>query len=88
MSMLIQEITKKETKVKIIEQEDILIMLEHGKILTAALITEENLITLKEKLQQVVREVEDFYEEELDSFKGNVAVFSKVGKFIQKIFES
>ncbi|MFX0133201.1 MAG: hypothetical protein ACFFDN_06110 [Candidatus Hodarchaeota archaeon] len=88
ISALIQELTKDKTKVKIVEQEEMTILLEHGKYLSAALITEENLITLRNKLVKLIEEVEEFYQEELESYSGNIGIFSKVGKFIQKIFEN
>lgn len=31
--------------------------------------------------------LQEFYQEEFEKFKGNVTLFSKVGKFIQKYFE-
>ncbi|MDD1778963.1 MAG: tetratricopeptide repeat protein, partial [Candidatus Helarchaeota archaeon] len=37
ISMIIQEVTKKETKLKILEQEDVTILLEYGKYLNGAL---------------------------------------------------
>ncbi|MFX0133064.1 MAG: hypothetical protein ACFFDN_05400 [Candidatus Hodarchaeota archaeon] len=86
ISMLIQEVTKNKTKVKIVEQEEMTILLEHGKYLSVALITEENLMTLRNKLEKLVKEVEEFYEEDLENYSGNISIFSKVGKFIQKIF--
>jgi len=88
INMLIQEITKNETKVKIIEQEDMTILLEHGKYITAALISEDNLMTLKSKLKDLVTEVEDFYQEELENFGGVINPFKKAGKFTEKIFEN
>ncbi|MFX0138087.1 MAG: hypothetical protein ACFFDN_30875, partial [Candidatus Hodarchaeota archaeon] len=88
ISSLIQEITKNKTKIKIVEQEEMTILLEYGKYLNIALITEENLITLRNKLTKLVQEVEDFYQEELESYSGNLTLFSKAGKFIQKIFEN
>ncbi|MFX1453035.1 MAG: hypothetical protein ACFFCM_19530, partial [Promethearchaeota archaeon] len=87
ISRLIQEMTKKETKIKMVEQEDMTIMLEHGKYVSIALITEENLITLRKKLEQLIQGIEDFFQEELESFSGDLTPFSKVGKFIQRIFE-
>ncbi|MFX1450932.1 MAG: tetratricopeptide repeat protein [Promethearchaeota archaeon] len=87
ISMLIQELTLNRTKVKIVEQEEMTILLEHGEYMSVALITEEKLITLQNKLKQLVEEVEDFFQEELESFSGNLNVFSKIGKFINKIFE-
>ncbi|MFX1451537.1 MAG: hypothetical protein ACFFCM_11880 [Promethearchaeota archaeon] len=88
ISALIQEVTKSETKIKRVEQEEITILLEHGKYLTAALITEEDLITLQNKLVKLIQDVENFYQEELENFSGNLSVFSKIEKFIQKTFEN
>ncbi|MFX0140814.1 MAG: tetratricopeptide repeat protein, partial [Candidatus Hodarchaeota archaeon] len=88
ISGLIQEITKNKTKIKIVEQEEMTILLEYGKYLNIALITEENLITLRNKLIKLVQEVEDFFQEELESYSGNLTPFLKAGKFIQKIFEN
>ncbi len=86
ISMLIQELTKSNTKVKIVEQEEVTILLEHGTYLSAALIADENLITLRNKLTQLIEEVEEFYKEELEEFHGELGIFSKIGKFIPKIF--
>ncbi|MFX0138502.1 MAG: tetratricopeptide repeat protein, partial [Candidatus Hodarchaeota archaeon] len=87
ISALIQEVTKSETKIKKVEQEEMTILLEHGKFLTAALITEENLVTLQNKLVKLIQDVEDFFQEELESFSGNLSLFSKIEKFIIKTFE-
>jgi tetratricopeptide (TPR) repeat protein len=86
ISMLIQELTSRGSNVKIVEQEDMTIMLEHGKYCSGALITEDNLMILQRKLKQLIQEIEEFYQEELENFKGNISSFSKVGKFIQKYF--
>ncbi|MFX1449374.1 MAG: tetratricopeptide repeat protein [Promethearchaeota archaeon] len=84
---LIQEVTQTETKIQIIEKEDMTVLLEHGKYVSAALVTEENLFTLRNKMKQVVQEIEDFFKEELEYFQGNITPFRKIRKFIQKIFE-
>ncbi|MFX0135983.1 MAG: carbon-nitrogen hydrolase family protein, partial [Candidatus Hodarchaeota archaeon] len=84
---LIQEVTKTETKVKIIEKEDMTILLEHVKYVSVALVTEENLATLRNKMKQAVREIEDFFQEELKHFNGNITPFQKIRKFMQNIFE-
>ncbi|MFX0133931.1 MAG: hypothetical protein ACFFDN_09820 [Candidatus Hodarchaeota archaeon] len=88
ISALIQEVTKSKTKIKIVEQEETNILFEHGKYISIALITEENLITLRKKLEQLMQDVENFYQEELEDYSGNLSVFSKIGKFVQKIFEN
>jgi len=83
---LIKEVTESDTKLKIIEQEEMTILLEHGKYISSALITEENLVTLRSKLSNLIDELEDFYDEELKNFSGNLSVFSKIDKFIKRIF--
>ncbi len=88
ISMIIQEITKKETKLKILEQEDATILLEYGKYLEGAIIVDENLMTIRKKLKELIDEVEGFYEEELEKFKGDVRPFTKINKFVEKIFET
>ncbi|NVM03863.1 MAG: hypothetical protein HWN67_16145 [Candidatus Helarchaeota archaeon] len=87
ISMLIQEVTKDKTKIKIVEQEEMTILLEHGKYLSVALITEENLMTLRNKLAKLIQEVENFYQEELEAYSGDISVFPKISRFIQMIFE-
>ncbi|NVM00691.1 MAG: hypothetical protein HWN67_00025 [Candidatus Helarchaeota archaeon] len=88
ISAIIQEVTKDKTNIKKIEQEEMTLLLEHGKYLSVALLTEENLVTLQKKLGTLIQDVEDFYQEELETYSGNLTVFSKIGKFVQKIFES
>ncbi|NVM05254.1 MAG: hypothetical protein HWN67_23245, partial [Candidatus Helarchaeota archaeon] len=87
ISGLIQELTQSKTKVKIVEQEEMTLLLEHGKYMTTALVAEENLVILRNKLVQLVEDVEDLFQEEFETFYGNLNVFSKVGKLIRKIFE-
>ncbi len=84
---LIKEVTKSETKIKIIEQEELSIILEHGNYVSAALIAEENLKTLRNKLKDLINDVEDFFSEELENFQGDIRPFSKIDKFVQKIFK-
>ncbi|MFX1450597.1 MAG: hypothetical protein ACFFCM_07135, partial [Promethearchaeota archaeon] len=87
IASLIQELTRSKSKVKIVEQEEMTILLEYGKYISAALITEENLITLRNKLVELIDDVEEFFQEELENFSGDIEPFSKIGKFVQRIFE-
>ncbi|MFX1449974.1 MAG: hypothetical protein ACFFCM_03960 [Promethearchaeota archaeon] len=88
ISSLIQELTQSKTKVKIVEQEEMTLLLEHGQYVIAALVAEENLVTLRNKLAQLVEDVEDLFEDEFKNFYGNLNVFAKVGKIVRKIFEN
>ncbi len=87
VAAMMQEVTQKETNVKIIEQEDAVVLLEYGKYVNAALVAKENLITIRNKLKELIQQVEEFFEEELTNFKGNLAPFTKISKFITKIFQ-
>ena len=84
---MIQELTQTQTKIKIIEQEDMSILLEHGKYVSAALISEDNLITLRTKLIESIRKIEDFYENIFEHYEGNISVFSEIGDIVQDIFD-
>ncbi|NHI94776.1 MAG: hypothetical protein EAX96_19955 [Candidatus Lokiarchaeota archaeon] len=86
LSYIIQEITKKETKIKIIEQENITILLEHGKYITAALVTEENFHALRKKLKILIDKVEAKYQNNLKEFDGNTVPFENLILLTEKLF--
>ena len=86
LSMLIQEITKEKSKVKIIEQEDMTILLEHGKHVTGALITEQNFTSLRRKLKTLIGEVEELHKKDLEKFSGRTHLFSELGAVTEKHF--
>jgi len=73
MGNYLKKISKGNRKLK---QEDVTILLEYGKYLNGALIVEENLMTLRKKLKELIDVVEDFYQKELETFGGNVDAFS------------
>lgn len=83
---LINEITRNKTKIKIVEQEEITILFEYGKYICGALITEENTPISRQKLAKLIQEVEEIYQEELEEYDGNIGIFSKIGRVVQKIF--
>ena len=88
VSALIQEVTQTETKIKIVKQEDMSIILEYGKYISAALISEANLSMLRKKMVNAVQVVEEYYQSEFEKYSGKISVFSKIGEFVQKIFEA
>ncbi|NVM04024.1 MAG: hypothetical protein HWN67_16960 [Candidatus Helarchaeota archaeon] len=87
ITAFLQELTLDKTKVRIVEQEEATILFEHGKYVSVALITDENLITLQNKLKELIQIVEEFFEDEFKTYSGDMEVFSKIDKFVQKIFE-
>ncbi|MHC1590770.1 MAG: hypothetical protein ACXQS8_01675 [Candidatus Helarchaeales archaeon] len=86
LGMLIKEITKKETQVKIIEQEGMTILLEHGNYISGALISEENRISLRKKLRELIEKTEQVYKDQLAEFSGNISQFEDLRNLITKIF--
>jgi len=86
IASLIQELTQTQTRVKVIEQENMSILLEHGKFVSAALISEENLVTLRTKLIQSVRNIEDVYRTELENYQGKISGFNKIRDIVNSIF--
>jgi len=86
LSILIQEITKKETNLRIIEQEGITIILEHGKFLTGAMIVEENLNMIRKKLRKFIDKVEVNFHQKLADSPNIISEFSEIEKITLKIF--
>ena len=84
---IIQDLLKKEPKTKIIEEENTTILLEHGKYLTGAILCEQNLMTLNNKLKQYIQEVENYYKDELKNRVGELIILPKIQQYTQKIFE-
>ena len=86
LTCIIQEITRKESKIKIIEQENMTIILEHGEYVTGALLTEENLFSLRRKLMFLIEKVEDIYQKHLKNFDGNTVPFENIIELTEKFF--
>ena len=85
-SSLIQELTKEKSDIKIVEQENMTILLEHGNYLTGALFTEENFKTLRKKLNILISNVEDKYKLALKKNDGITSQYSGISKITEKLF--
>ncbi|MHA1798831.1 MAG: hypothetical protein ACTSVY_10345 [Candidatus Helarchaeota archaeon] len=83
---LIQEITQTETNIKIVEQEGMTILLEHGKCVSGAILTEQNFPSLRIKLKELIAGVENQYQDTLSKFDGDTACFSSIDTYFEKIF--
>ncbi len=86
ISALIQEVTKTETELDILIQKGRFILLEHGKYVSVALVTEKNHIFLRDNLRKIVKEVEEHFSTELEDFHGNITPFKKIKSFVDEIF--
>lgn len=85
--ILVQEITETDKKLKIVDVEDVKIMLEHGKRnVVGILLTEENLKILRNKLRDFVDAFELEFERELTRFTGSVDEFQRTKELVERIF--
>ena len=66
---VIQEVTKKDSNLKVIQQENAVILLEYGKKFTFALLANEDLLVLRNKLEFFAKEFETFFEALLPNYK-------------------
>ncbi|MFX0136345.1 MAG: hypothetical protein ACFFDN_22075 [Candidatus Hodarchaeota archaeon] len=85
---ILQEITKSERRLKLIDQDDIKIILEYGTYITGALITEENFKNLRKKVQSVVKLFELQYGDQLKQFIGVVDEFEGIQNLVEDIFST
>lgn len=86
VSSIIQAITKNKTKLKIIEQEDAVILLEYGDKIISALQTEEDTPVVRNKLEIFTAEFEELYKEELQHWGGEIHIFSAATALVKRIF--
>ena len=84
---LIQLFTHSQSRIKIVEQEEMTIFFEHGEIVSAALISEKNLDLYRNQLKKLIQAVEDDFREELEFFKGNITEFQKIEGYVEQFFE-
>ncbi|NVM55296.1 MAG: hypothetical protein HWN66_16435 [Candidatus Helarchaeota archaeon] len=83
---LLQEITKSKRKLKLMDQEDIKIILEYGTYVMGALVTQENFGILRKKLQKLVRLFELKYKDHLKQFSGLVNEYESSQELIEYVF--
>lgn len=86
ISAIIQEITKSETRLKTIQQEQAILLLEYGENVTVALQTEENLSVLRNKLKIFTAEFETFFEDVFPIWIGDTNAFLPGKVLVDRIF--
>lgn len=86
ISSMIQELTENKSRLKAIRQEQGTVLLEYGEFITYVLICTKELTVLHNKLQQLKDEFEDFFEDIIPDWNGDVSMFIPTRKIIEKIF--
>jgi hypothetical protein len=85
ISSLIQEISQ-ASRVKVIQQENYCIMLEQGQQIIVAVMTLEDLKTIRHKMQDFIEEFELFFGELIADWIGDTRVFSPAKQIANKHF--
>jgi len=83
---MIQKFIKSEKKLRIVDYEDVKLLMASGRFIAAILITEENYPILRKKLDAFVQEFELHFENELSAFSGSVRPFQTAKALIENIF--
>ncbi len=85
---IVREMTGSVKRMKIIRQEKKNIYLEYGDHVTVAIIAEEELKILFEKISRFTREFETLFADVLESWDGNTEIFKLADSLVKKIFIS
>ncbi|HUY01586.1 MAG TPA: MFS transporter [Candidatus Deferrimicrobium sp.] len=84
---IIQELTESKTRLKIIKQEDMNILLQYGTNITVCLLATEDLSILRKKMKIFTQEFEEFFRTVIPNWNGNIDYFSPADILIERIFE-
>jgi len=87
ITVLLRELTQSQRKVKIIDLEDLNIIMEYGDYVAGALITEENYKILRKKLHQIIKVFENQYKTDLVNFVGSTNEFQGANWIIDQVFQ-
>ncbi|MFX1450026.1 MAG: hypothetical protein ACFFCM_04225 [Promethearchaeota archaeon] len=88
ISSIIQEMTKSNTKLRVIKQEQANIILEHGESIVIALISKEDLQILRKKLNSLINKFESLFREQIQDWTGDVSIFRPTKALIEETFET
>ena len=86
IAAIIKKITKSKRRLRLLDHEDVKIILEYGSYITAALLTEENFGILRRKLKTLVQEFEMQFKDALVDFTGSLTEFENANRLIEQIF--
>lgn len=85
-SSMIQKFIKTSKKLRIIDHEDVKIMMEHGEKVVGILVTEIDYRILRKKLLMAVQTFEKKFQTDLIEFSGTLKKFKTAKGFIDEIF--
>ncbi|MFX0100863.1 MAG: MFS transporter [Candidatus Hodarchaeota archaeon] len=83
----IKELTMSESRLKVVKQERAIVLIDYGEHVTTALIASEELKILRNKLEFFTQEFEEFFQDVLKEWVGEVTVFLPTKTLVERIFE-
>ncbi|MEX2681321.1 MAG: hypothetical protein Q6373_006955 [Candidatus Sigynarchaeota archaeon] len=86
ITSLISEVTKRDSTLTSIQQQDATILFFSGRHVTAALVVEKPLDILRDKIKDIVIQFEDLFNMYLQNFVGEVQMFAPAEFLARKIF--
>ena len=82
-----KEAVKAEKLLRTIDHGDVVLVIEYGRFVFAALFVDRNSIDLRNKLSQFLQEFETQHEEDLENWLGDTSTFAEDWQLVERIFE-
>lgn len=83
---LLKELTSRDERVEVFNQENTKIIIKDGKYLTGALISSKDLKILHQKIQSVISDYEDIFLEYFENWEGELLKFTPRLRLIKRYF--
>jgi MFS family permease len=83
---ILQEMTKSDQKLKIIDHEDKKLLFEYGKQFSVSLLASKDLKILRTKLKNLTEEIQNVFWETIASWDGSIEVFKPINTMIRNHF--
>jgi hypothetical protein len=80
--------TQKKSNVQSIRKEDFTMLLEYGKNVICVLLTDQESVSLREKIKSFCHEFERTYNNQLEKWYGKVDHFNSAKTIVEKIFSA
>ncbi len=86
MIALIQELTKSDERIEVFSQKNKKIIIHYGKYLTGALISSKDLKILHQKLEELLYNYEDIFQDYFETWTGEISQFDPGIHLIKRFF--
>ena len=87
IKLILEEMLKTNEHLKLIDYQNVKVMLEQGEVAMFILIIREDSAYLRQKLKIFSEEFHFFYKNALSNWTGDMTIFGPVQELIQRVFE-